>query len=71
VIQRERLHEALARIEAGPVDWTGLALDLGYFDHAHFIHDFRALIGVSPAAYARARGPAGIKRSGRARRPAR
>ena len=30
---------------------TSLALDLGYFDHAHFIRDFRAVVGRSPAEY--------------------
>ncbi len=28
------------------------ALELGYFDQAHFIRDFKALIGASPAQYA-------------------
>jgi AraC-like DNA-binding protein len=32
-------------------DWTSLALDLGYVDHAHFIHDFRAAVGRSPSEY--------------------
>ena len=54
VINRYRMHEALARIEAGGhVDWAGFALALGYFDQAHFIRDFRALVGRTPAAYAR------------------
>ncbi len=54
VINRFRLHEALDRLAAGqPVDWSRLALDLGYFDQAHFIRDFRKLIGRTPAAYAR------------------
>jgi len=30
-----------------------LALDLGYFDQAHFIRDFKALVGRPPADYAR------------------
>ena len=53
VIQRYRLHEAIERLAHGePADWTRLALDLGYFDQAHFIRDFRALIGRSPGDYA-------------------
>lgn len=55
VIQRYRLHEALARIDAGgEVDWTALALDLGYADQAHLIRDFRQIVGCTPTQYARA-----------------
>jgi len=54
VIKRYRLHEAVARIQDGaPVDPVGLALELGYFDQAHFARDFRALVGLSPTDYAR------------------
>jgi len=54
VINRFRLHEAIERLAAGQeVDWSRLALDLGYFDQAHFIRDFRRLVGRTPAAYAR------------------
>jgi AraC-like DNA-binding protein len=31
--------------------WTDLALACGYFDHAHFIHDFRAFSDFTPSAY--------------------
>jgi AraC-like DNA-binding protein len=59
VINRYRMHEALERVDAGkPMDWTQLALDLGYFDQAHFIRDFKALVGCSPVGYAR-RGQSG------------
>ncbi|MCB9761436.1 MAG: helix-turn-helix transcriptional regulator [Alphaproteobacteria bacterium] len=51
VICRYRLHEALARAEAGPADHAALAHQLGYTDQAHFIHDFKALVGTTPAAY--------------------
>lgn len=54
VIQRYRLHEAADRIARGEVtEWAGLALDLGYADQAHFIRDFRRLVGQTPADYAR------------------
>lgn len=54
VIQRYRLHEAAEHIAGGGIsDWAMLALDLGYADQAHFIRDFRRLVGRSPGEYAR------------------
>lgn len=48
-----RFQNVLRRIgKRGNVDWTDLALSCGYFDQAHFIHDFRAFSGLSPTAYA-------------------
>jgi AraC-like DNA-binding protein len=53
VLQRYRLHEAAERIAAGEAtDLAALAVDLGYFDQAHFGNDFRRYVGVPPAAYA-------------------
>ncbi len=52
IIKKYRLHEALAQIEEKPVNWSALAHDLGYFDQAHFIKDFKDLIGKPPSAYA-------------------
>jgi AraC-like DNA-binding protein len=53
VLRRVRLHEAAERIAEEPeTDWAMLALDLGYFDQAHFIKDFKAVVGRSPAEYA-------------------
>ena len=55
VIQRYRLHEAAEQLAAGPsVSQSALALDLGYSDQAHFVRDFKTVVGTSPAAYARA-----------------
>lgn len=52
VLDRIRLHEAAERMADGEDDWAGMALDLGYFDQAHFIKAFKAVVGRSPAAYA-------------------
>lgn len=58
VIQRYRLHEALARIDDdASCDWAALAADLGYADQAHLIRDFKKLIGRTPADYAKAMSP--------------
>ena len=35
-------------------DTLGVALDHGYYDQAHFIHDFRHFVGDSPAAFLQA-----------------
>lgn len=54
VILRARIHDATDRLAGGgAVNWAELALDLGYFDQAHFVRDFKALVGVAPATYAK------------------
>ncbi|GMU10135.1 AraC family transcriptional regulator [Corallococcus caeni] len=54
VIQRYRLHEAAERLRGTPPpELARLALELGYFDQAHFIRDFRRVVGHTPAGYAR------------------
>ena len=52
-IRRFRVQEAAERVAAGAgVEWSTLAQELGYFDQAHFIRDFKAQIGKTPAEYA-------------------
>jgi AraC-like DNA-binding protein len=36
---------------AEAIDWTQIALSCGYFDQAHFIHDFRGFSGINPSSY--------------------
>ncbi|WP_250038249.1 helix-turn-helix domain-containing protein [Paractinoplanes maris] len=36
---------------AAPIDWAGLAGDAGYFDQAHFGHEFREFTGLTPTRY--------------------
>jgi AraC-like DNA-binding protein len=47
-----RLQRVLAASHAGS-DWARLATELGYFDQAHLVNDFRDLLGTTPAAYVR------------------
>ncbi|WP_134684699.1 helix-turn-helix domain-containing protein [Brevibacillus migulae] len=52
VIQRFRLHEAAERIDReGLRDWLDISIELGYYDHSHFIRDFRTVVGISPEEY--------------------
>jgi AraC-like DNA-binding protein len=50
---------ALARADAAraayprDVDWSAIALDLGYYDQPHFIDDFKALTGMTPSRWVR------------------
>lgn len=36
-------------------DWSDLAVDCGYYDQAHLIHEFQQLAGLTPAEYLRSR----------------
>lgn len=54
VIRRFRLQEAAQQAESGNApDWAMLASDLGYYDQAHFIKDFKSLIGKTPQEHLR------------------
>lgn len=52
-----RFHEVLKRIETErAIEWADVAYAGGYYDQAHFIHDFEAFSGLNPTAYLRDRG---------------
>lgn len=52
VLKRLRIHYAIERLTTtSPPAWTELALELGYYDHAHFVRDFRLVVGCSPTQY--------------------
>lgn len=45
----QRLLESMP--DSGAIDWCDIAHRHGYTDQSHFIHDFRDLTGLTPAAY--------------------
>ena len=48
-----RFQRVLSRVHRVPnIDWPEVALDCGYYDQAHFIHDFQAFSGFTPTVYA-------------------
>jgi AraC-like DNA-binding protein len=54
VIARFRILEAAAAAHAEePVDWAGLAQDLGFSDQAHLVRVFTQVVGTPPASYER------------------
>jgi AraC-like DNA-binding protein len=50
-----RLQRAL-RLATLSRDWGRIAADAGYYDQAHLIADFRALVGLTPGAFAKRTG---------------
>lgn len=52
VIQQYRLHEAADQLASGGFgSLAQLAQQLGYYDQAHFVRDFKQVIGLSPSQY--------------------
>lgn len=53
VLCRYRLQHAALQIETVPdLDFADLAVRLGWYDQAHFINDFHAMLGCTPGEYA-------------------
>ena len=49
----QRFQRVLRRVHrASCIDWTDVALGCGYYDQAHFIHDFQTFSGFTPTVYA-------------------
>jgi AraC-like DNA-binding protein len=55
VIKQYRLHEAATQLTSDTMvlDMPKMALELGYFDQAHFIKDFKTVVGSTPMEYAK------------------
>jgi AraC-like DNA-binding protein len=59
VVRAERIIAARLCGSAADASWAQIALDCGFSDQAHLVHDFRALAGAAPEAFLRGamRGP--------------
>jgi len=52
----QRFQQILTFIQQNPSpNWAAVALDLGYFDQSHMIHDFQTFSGLSPTEFLRQR----------------
>ena len=47
-----RFQRVIAHAARGRADWARVAADCGYYDQSHLVHEFRALSGLTPSAYA-------------------
>jgi AraC-like DNA-binding protein len=53
-----RFQKVLRIVHAqGECDWPELAMDCGYYDQAHLIHEFQQFAHMSPSTYVRRRTP--------------
>lgn len=53
VVRRFRLQEAAVLLTEPGATVASVAVRLGYFDQAHFVHDFTAVVGQTPVEFAR------------------
>ncbi len=52
----QRFQQVLSELASRrTVEWADVASSCGYFDQAHFVHDFQRFSGLNPSAYAKER----------------
>jgi AraC-like DNA-binding protein len=49
ILRFQRAIQEIERLRC--IDWSHFALDCGYYDQAHFIHDFKRFSGFTPNEY--------------------
>ncbi|MCF7784830.1 MAG: AraC family transcriptional regulator [Prosthecobacter sp.] len=59
---RVRVEAACRRLAETEETVAALAVELGFYDHAHFTRCFRRAMGLTPAQYRQQRAPKGAKR---------
>ncbi|WP_395736400.1 helix-turn-helix domain-containing protein [Prosthecobacter sp.] len=59
---RVRVEAACRRLAETEETVAALAVELGFFDHAHFTRCFRSIMGMTPAEYRKQRVPKGARR---------
>ena len=52
--------ERIRSLPPGEVDYAALALDMGYYDQPHLIHEFRELAGATPESFTPERTAASV-----------
>jgi len=52
-VLRQRIQKSLQLIGEGRLSLSQVAVEVGFYDQAHFTHAFRAIVGTTPAEYAR------------------
>ncbi len=50
-----RFQAAMRMLDAGDVRGARIAADLGYFDQAHFVREFRSFTAMTPTQYTQRR----------------
>ena len=54
VVRLRRMIERARAVPAGEaINWSALALNVGYYDQAHLVDEFRELTGISPTVWQR------------------
>jgi AraC-like DNA-binding protein len=53
LIRTHRINKILKQSDVSEQNLTDIAYEAGYFDQAHFIHDFKQILGITPKHYFR------------------